>query len=160
MIDSIFSKKVVVIIGVVIAIISVVAVIYILFKDSPEEEIVTTTDAPMRVDEVGRVFIKDFNELKGSIDQDTHRQVERRLYGRASNQAPDLYTGIIRQNSYSATAANKVNTVKFLVDVSPIKTTYQVTVVTLDGDSSVTVACASEQEQLDKSITCEDPEYT
>ena len=109
--------------------------------------------------EVKKVFIKDFNELKTPLDKIVQERVENKLYSHTGNRPPDLYTGIIRQNSYSKITSNKVTTVSFIVDVRPIGATYLVLISTLGVDSTITVSCAPLEQRIDKSVECEDSEY-
>ncbi len=106
-----------------------------------------------------RVFIKDFRKFEDSIDLDTQRYIEQRLYMaavRASRNDPGLYTGVVRSGSYSSVSSANFNTIKLLVDIEPAKLTYEVTIARQKngGDMSVYIACATDEQKMSESSMC------
>jgi len=152
-----FNKIVITTIGLFVVVILAVSFYLV---NSPSEETSHETITLSEDVDIKKVFIKDFDTLKGSIDTETEEYIQRKIYYLADNSGPDLFTGVIRQDSYSKTLANKVTTIRFLVDVMPINITYLVTVVTLDGNASITVGCAPKEQQLNQSAICENSEYS
>src|SRR5690606_26509942 len=103
----------------------------------------------------GRVFVADLHER---VDIQTKESIERMLYGTLREEHPDLYTGTIRDGSFSETTlpSTQVQTM-FLVDIQPAEVTYKVTLFSSPlGRPSVNVACASKQQQLVSSSECKD----
>ena len=153
-------KKGVIVAGLllIVALLAMVVFFVASNKDSSiEEKEVSIFSAEGR--EVKRVFIKDYGEAEDAIDLASKKLIESKLYTYASKAKPDLYTGVIREKSYTTTQSNKVTILEFLVDVKPIDLTYKATVTLLGGNISISVACAPQSQQLSTAATCEDPEY-
>ncbi len=164
---SYFIQKHRVKIGVLVAVIIVLPALFFLIISSHDKEDKnqaedTAANDSMRRDQSMRVFIKDFNQLQNHITPDSQKHIESRLYDQVSDggRKPDLYTGTIREKSYSKESTGSVTITSFFVDIRPIKVTYRVTITTLQENSSVVVSCAPPEQQIDQSAMCEDPEYT
>lgn len=102
-----------------------------------------------------RVFVTGFDK---SIDSETKKSIERFLYSSIDKDQPDLYTGTVRAESYSATTMpNKQVMTVFLIDVNPMKITYKVTLFgNGQGRPSMNIDCASQSEQIISSTVCRD----
>lgn len=151
----IMTKKTTILAVGIIALVIVALLLSGVFRQHPDEK----EEMPIEVNRVGRVFIKDFYTLEGSINEGLQRRIENTLYSHISYDAPDLYTGTIRKDSYSSTSAGRVTIKKIMFDVYPTKVTYLVTVTLLNGNTSVIVSCAPREQQMNKTATCKDPEY-
>lgn len=110
-----------------------------------------------------RVFIKDFYKYGDYFTQEKQLAVENALYTyvRAStpDSAPDLYTGVIRQNSFLQTKdSSGTPTTRFLVDIGPVGVTYvlQVTGTIKNGPKPVLIQCAPKDQQQSTSVQCAD----
>lgn len=128
-----------------------------------------------------RVFIKDFYSYNDTIDSETRRIIERRLYTNivgdtslghsheaeqdgdslniSSNEGMhNLYTGVVRKNSLSKSSIKNTHTTKLLIDVEPINMTYEIKVIKQDIDGhesrSLYISCAPKSLAMDSSIQC------
>lgn len=151
------STKKIVVIGPCILIVALFAAYQLLFSTGQHEN--DPTNIIREDTRVEKVFIKDLHKMDEITDQGIRDRVERRLYVHINNDTPDLYTGIIRDGSSSSTVSKRVTTLTFLIDTYPVNITYQATITTVGENSSVTIACAPQEEQIDPLNICEDPEY-
>lgn len=100
-----------------------------------------------------RVFIKDLHIY---VDPTTQKSVERTLYLHIEKEAPELYTGTLRKESYhkSTSSANNQTTIDLVVDVEPVQLTYDITLVGYQGTYSVNIRCAPQEQQMVPSNIC------
>lgn len=124
-----------------------------------------TTNKPITQipnDGTRRVFIKDFHTYEDKISSQIQDQIEVTLYGHAAQEAPDLYTGVIREGSFKESLAYSPsgNTFikKMLIDVEPIKMTYTIEVRQQGTHTYVNILCAPKAEQLNPSAQCKNLE--
>lgn len=106
---------------------------------------------------VRRVFVKDFYQYQNSNDPHikAHGSIENTLYTYASQGKPDLYTGIIRPNSFKKTGDK---TSELLIDIEPAKVTYKITFLGLEKDNlkPTSIMCAPKDEQMNPDSLCVD----
>lgn len=111
--------------------------------------------------ETAKVYIKDSNQYRSSINQETRPRIERMLYDYASYiGGNNLYTGVIRENSYkiSGSPSGDFN-LEMLVDIIPISITYKVSVqknTNTNDRQAFLITCAPKSEQKSNSFTCID----
>jgi len=109
------------------------------------------------------VFIKYFYTYGDYFTPQKQQAVETALYtyARASQKdnAPDLYTGVVRKNSFLQTKnPDNSTTTSFLVDVLPIGVTYVLKVngTVHDGPQPVLIQCAPNDQQRATKLECAD----
>src|SRR5690606_2938351 len=102
----------------------------LIFGQGSEETTIRKPISQIPNDGTRRVFIKDFHTYEDKINLNLQDQIETTLYGHVAQEAPDLYTATIRNESFkeSLEYSPKGNTFvkKMLVDVEPVKITYSI----------------------------------
>lgn len=124
-----------------------------LAKDNKEETLRATPTTASTIANTRRVFIKDFS----FVDPEIAKRTENALYGytlKSNGNIPDLFTGVIRSESYSSSKINDINSMTFLVDVDPVAVTYSVTINKMSNDFSVAIHCAPKEKQMRKDAFC------
>lgn len=135
-----------------ILIITGVAVYSLLLNKSPNKEQAEVTGS--NTFKRGKVFVKDLYKY---IDSETKDSVEQTLYEHANGGVPDLYTATIRPGSYSKKVEPSRQTViQLVVDVEPIKSTYNISLMSYHGIYSINIWCAAPEAQLSPSSKCKD----
>jgi hypothetical protein len=134
----------------------------LIFGQGSKETTIRKPISQIPNDGTRRVFIKDFHTYEDKINLKLQDQIETTLYGHAAQEAPDLYTGVIREGSLKESLAYSPagNTFvkKILVDVEPIKMTYVVEVRQQGSYNYVNISCAPPSEQLIASSQCKNLE--
>lgn len=148
------------IIGAVSLIIIVVGTLLVFNQENKDSVDIPISQTPN--DGNRRVFIKDFHTYEDRINHTIQDQIETTLYGHAAQEAPDLYTGVIREDSFKESLAYSPsgNTFikKMLVDVEPVKMTYAIEVRQQGTHTYVNILCAPKAEQLNPSAQCKNLE--
>ncbi len=106
-----------------------------------------------------RVFVQDFYKIQDFIDPQTQRYIEHTIYSYLIESRPDLYTGTIREGSYSDKTDSKgMSTTKLIIDTEPSRVSYEITVnANRKTDfQTVEIRCAPEAMQSDESADCKD----
>jgi len=151
--------------AIVVLVVISLTIITLLQKIPPKTNPPTTQSSKKIVDtDVQRVFVKDLYKLEDVVNTNTQETIERSLYlnvmATKENQ-PDLYTGTIRENSYSSIVSGSYRTTKMLVDIKLANITYGVTVTSrVDNPSNVTayISCAAKSQQISSTAVCTMPE--
>lgn len=105
---------------------------------------------------VRRVFIKDFHLYQDADDPHLkeHGSIESTLYAYVSKGKPDLYTGIIRPDSFKETSGS---TAELLVDINPTEVTYKIILSAKEGKfTPMSAVCAPKDQQINPKTTCVD----
>lgn len=137
-----------------LVIVSLVGILsyYLLFRETSDKDIPVATTSNITGQE--RVFVADLYEYVGL---ETKESIERTLYDSIDRDKPDLYTGTIREGSFTKTTTASSQTISnLLIDVEPIKITYEVTLFGQQGRPSINVDCAPQEQQLVPSNECKD----
>lgn len=103
-----------------------------------------------------KVFVADLYEY---VSLETKESIELGLYTNIDIDQPDLYTGTVRDASFTENVlASGQTESSLLIDIQPIGVTYEIVLFSdpRGGRPSVNIECAPQEEQLDPSIECKD----
>lgn len=148
-----------------VALIGIGTAAYWLFFNKQTPSAINKTLAPGQImadEKTRRVFIKDFHTYGNYFTPEKQQAIERTLYSYVSQRetVPDLYTGIIRQDSPEKVRNPSGRLVsRFILDISPVNVTYFLEISDVGNSNtieSIVLRCAPEDQQSNKSFTCLD----
>ncbi len=151
-------QRVILLISLILCIL--IVIVYLLFtrnnSDSNEKVSIAPVSATESFD-TQRVFIKGFDTYSDYFSSQKQKTIENALYAYVSQGMPDLFTGVIRPNSFTQTNnSDGTTSVNFLVDVSPANVTYILGITEGNRDGTALIRCAPSDQQLDPLVSCID----
>lgn len=163
-IAAILSRPIFIFCGIgILLLIGIIAALSLGSMGGQKETKVTVSDYEKQKieDMTKRVFIKDFFTYGGSFPVEQQQSIEKALYVYVSQRdsVPDLYTGVVRQNSFSQTKNEKGDVVtSLLIDTIPVRLTYilQSSRTDSSGLPTITLRCAPKDQQKHTSVKCID----